>query len=354
MHDPVLALFTESLGIDEPWYVSSVEFSRAQKRLDIQLDYRKGAKFPCSECGGTNTDIYDRKEHTWRHVNYFEHQTHLHARVPRVWCHDCSSESSNGVRLVNVPWSRKSSHFTKLFEAYVIQLAREMSVSSVGRLVGERDKRIWRIIQHYVQKARDKEDFSNVSRISIDETSVARGHQYVTVVADIDERKVLFVTPGKDAATVEAFAKDFRSHKGHPENVTTVSCDMSPAFITGTKQVFPNATITFDKFHVVKVLSEAVDAVRRDEQRKHPELKRSRYVWLKNPNKLTAAQSKMLSTLSKQNLKTVRAYHLQMNFKELWQQPKVLAKPFLDKWYFWATHSRLRINTRRLDTCSRY
>jgi transposase len=353
MDDPVLSLFTESLGIEEPWYVSSVEFSREQKRLDIQLEYRKHVQFCCPQCGGTNTDIYDRQDHSWRHVNYFEHQTHLHAKVPRVWCHDCSRDSS-GVRLVDVPWTRKMSHFTKLFEAYVLQLAKDMPVLAIARLVGERDKRIWRIIRHYVDQARAKEDFSNVSRVSIDETAIARGHKYVTVVVDIDERKVLFVTPGKDAAVVDAFAEDFVSHKGNPERVTTVSCDMSPAFIAGVQKALPSAAITFDKFHVVKVLSEAVDTVRREEQRKHPELKRSRYVWLKNPSNLTTAQAETLGTLSKQNLKTVRAYHMLMNFKELWQQPKVFAKPFLDKWYFWATHSRLRPMVQAAKTIRRH
>lgn len=353
MHDPVLSLFTESLGIEEPWYVSSVEFSREQKRLDIQLEYRKNVQFPCPQCGGTNTDIYDRQDHSWRHVNYFEHQTHLHTKVPRVWCHDCSRDS-HGVRLVDVPWTRKMSHFTKLFEAYVLQLAKDMPVLAIARLVGERDKRIWRIIRHYVDQARAKEDFSNVSRVSIDETAIARGHKYVTVVADIDERKVLFVTPGKDAAVVDTFVEDFVSHKGNPEQVTTVSCDMSPAFIAGTQKAFPSAAITFDKFHVVKVLSEAVDTVRREEQRKHPELKRSRYVWLKNPSNLTTAQAETLGTLSKQNLKTVRAYHMLMNFKELWQQPKAFAKPFLDKWYFWATHSRLKPMIQAAKTIHRH
>lgn len=338
--DPVLLLFTQSLGISEPWYVSSVEFSREQKRLDIQLEYGSYAKFPCPRCGGINTDIYDRQDHTWRHVNYFEHQAHIHAKVPRVWCHDCTVDNS-GVYLTDVPWARKSGHFTKLFEAFVLQLAREMSILAIARLVGERDKRIMRIIQHYVDQARAKEDFSDVSRVSIDETAAARGHKYVTVVTDVDKRKVLFVTPGKDSATVEAFAQDFACHNGNPERVTTVSCDMSPSFIAGTHKQFPQATITFDKFHVVKVLSEAVDAVRREEQRKHPELKRTRYIWLKNPTNLTANQRAQLSTLSKRNLKTVKAYHLQMNFKELWEQPNELAKPFLDKWYFWATHSRM-------------
>lgn len=353
MHDPVLTLFTQSLGVQEPWYVSSVEFSREQKRLDILLEYQKHAQFSCPQCHGLNTDIYDRQEHTWRHANYFEHQTHLHAKVPRIWCHDCSQDK-NGVRLIEVPWTRKASHFTKLFEAYVLQLAREMPVLAIARLVGERDKRIWRIIHHYVHEARSKEDFSSVTRISMDETSIARGHKYVTVTADVDTKKVLFVTPGKDAAVVETFAADFTEHKGNPDNITTVSCDMSPAFIAGIQKVFPTATITFDKFHVVKVLSEAVDKVRKDEQRKHPELKRSRYVWLKNPSNLTTKQRDQLSTLSQQNLKTVRAYHLQMNFKELWQQPKALAKLFLDKWYFWATHSRLQPMIQAAKTIRRH
>jgi transposase len=128
---------------------------------------------------------------------------------------------------------------------------------------------------------------------------------------------------------------------GNPEQIEVVSCDMSPAFIAGIQSSFPNAKLTFDKFHVSKLLGDAVDEIRRNEQKRHPELKRTRYLWLMNPNRLKAEQQAWVSTLSQQNLGTAKAYQIRMNFSQLWEQPKELAKMFLKKWYFWATHSRL-------------
>ena len=118
---------------------------------------------------------------------------------------------------------------------------------------------------------------------------------------------------------------------------------MAPAFITGTEKNFPHAQITFDKFHVLKILNEAVDEVRRQEQRLVPELKKTRYIWLKNPRNLKPYQSTILEELNvkKLNLKTVRAYHIRLNFQELWNQTSRDAETFLKKWYFWATHSHL-------------
>ena len=118
---------------------------------------------------------------------------------------------------------------------------------------------------------------------------------------------------------------------------------MSPAFINGVKEHFPNAQLTFDKFHVMKIINEAVDEVRRQEQKDRPELKRTRYIWLKNPANLKLSQTETLKELNVKNLnlKTARAYHIRLNFQELFKQDPDDAESFLKKWYFWATHSRL-------------
>jgi transposase len=180
-------------------------------------------------------------------------------------------------------------------------------------------------------------------RVGMDETSKSRGHDYVSLFVDFEERKVVFATPGKDAATVERFSQDLLAHQGDPQKVQEVCCDMSPAFINGVEQHLPNAQFTFDKFHVMKIINDAVDQVRREEQKLRPELKHSRYVWLKNPQNLKAAQSRQLEQLDvkRLNLKTARAYHIRLNFQEFWQQPPEQAEDFLKKWYFWTTHSRL-------------
>jgi transposase len=149
------------------------------------------------------------------------------------------------------------------------------------------------------------------------------------------------VAEGKDAATVEAFARDLAAHGGNPQAVAEVCINMSPAFIVGTAQSLPNAQITFDKFHVVKLINEAVDAVRLAEQKSRSELKTSRYLWLKNPRNLSPRQRIQLDSLSTSNLTTGPAYRIRLAFQELYLQSANNAEAFLKKWYWWATHSRL-------------
>ncbi|MCF8567426.1 ISL3 family transposase [Alicyclobacillus tolerans] len=341
LRDPSIDLFTRTLGITEPWFVEKVDFSHEDRRIDIKINFRESAKFPCPACESKNVEIYDTKERTWRHLDCFQYATYLHARMPRVWCHDCTRIRGAGVKTVLLDWARPGSHFTLFFESYVLTLAREMPVLAVARIVGESDDRIWNIIHHYVDEAREKEDFSDVRKLAVDETAATRGHNYVTIAADSEAKRVLFATPGKGADTIASFREDFVAHNGDPDKIEVVSCDMSPAFIQGTHNAFPSAKITFDKFHVSKLLGDAVDEVRRNEQKSHPELKRSRYLWLMNPSRLKAEQQNFLNTLSQQHLKAAKAYQIRMNFAQLWEQPKDFAETFLKKWYFWATHSRL-------------
>jgi len=152
---------------------------------------------------------------------------------------------------------------------------------------------------------------------------------------------ISFVADGKDAATVEAFATDLAAHGGDGAAITEVGIDMSPAFIAGTAKSLPNAAITFDKFHLVKLINEAVEKVRRAEQKSRTELKNSRYLWLKNPPNLSARQHTHLDSLAGANLKTGRAYRIRLAFQELYLQPAASAEAYLKKWYRWATHSRL-------------
>jgi transposase len=152
---------------------------------------------------------------------------------------------------------------------------------------------------------------------------------------------VVFAAGGKDAATVAAFATDLAAHGGDPLAITEVGIDMSPAFIAGTAVSLPNAAITFDKFHLVKLINEAVEKVRRTEQKSRTELKNSRYLGLKNPPNLSARQRAKLDSLAGANLKTGRAYRIRLAFQELYLEPAASAEAFLKRWYFWATHSRL-------------
>ncbi|MBU4329903.1 MAG: ISL3 family transposase [Acidobacteria bacterium] len=329
-------LFQKAIGMD-PWVVVSYEFDSDKGRLDLELDFPPGQTFVCPECNTEGCKVYDTEKKSWRHLNFFQYEAYLHARVPRVDCRKC------GVKLVRVPWARPGSGFTLLFEAIVMALAREMPIRAMSKILREHDTRLWRVLNHYVEEARREADFSSVREVGVDETSSKRGHNYVTLFVDLEKPRTMFVTEGKDASTLIRFKEDFESHKGDVEAIEEICCDMSPAFIAGVEKNFPHAQITFDKFHVLKVLNEAVDKVRREEQGLIPELKKTRYIWLKNPGNLKDREISVLESLQmkKLNLKTMRAYHIRLNFQELWNQTVDDSEQFLKKWYFWATHSRL-------------
>lgn len=302
-------LFTAALGLQAPWRVVESSFDQAGRRLDLRIDFDRGATFPCPECDQVNCAVHDTNERQWRHLDFFQHQAFLTARVPRVKC------SEHGVRQVTVPWARPGSGFTLLFEALVMQLAAEMPVAAIAELVGEHDTRLWRLVHHHVEEALDAQDLSEVSRLGVDETSFRRGQDYVTVFADLDQARVVFATPGRDAGAYARFAWDLTDHDGDPGQVTEVCQDMSESYLTGALAHLPNAEITFDRYHVKAQLTKAVDEVRRAERKEHGDLLRhSRYLWLRNPENLSGRQADRLNALMRHPLKTVRAYRWMLRF----------------------------------------
>ena len=250
------------MNVKEPWYIANYKLDPISKNLNVWLDFRRGSKFPCPKCSKPDCSAYDTKEKVLRHINYFQYATYLHCRVPRVKCSNC------GVLQIEVPWAREKSGFTLRMEALILELAKEMPVLKVGKLLGETDKRLWRVINHYVDEARSKEDFSDVVSIGVDETSRKKGHEYITLVADIKNSKVIFACEGKDSSTITSFSEDFKNHNGNPSNIKSICCDMSPSYISGISKELPNAEITFDKFHVMKAMNEGVNEVRIQEQKK--------------------------------------------------------------------------------------
>ena len=327
-------LFKVALGIEEPVYIKEITFDGD---LHIEMDFRRGGRFCCSECGAADLAVHDTEEKTWRHLNFFQYKCYIHLRTPRTQCPKC------GKRLWIPPWGRKQSNFTMLFEAFIMVLAREMPVSRIGEMVGEHDTRIWRIIRHHVGEAYSEKSFSSVTQVGFDETSSRKGHNYVSIFTDMDNGEVLYATPGKSADCVRAFAEEMPKHEANPTQVKEVSIDMSPAFIHGVDTYLPNASVTFDKFHVIQLLNKAQDEVRRMEQKQNPLLTGSRFIWLKNPSNLTAKQSKKLETLRHENLKTARVYQMKLTFQDIYRyihEPKA-AEAAIVKWLSWAVRSRL-------------
>lgn len=193
-----------------------------------------------------------------------------------------------------------------------------------------------------LMKALGLADLSEVETIGVDETSLKKGHNYISLFVDLILKKTIFIAEGKDHNTVTAFVEALETSNGKKENIHDVSCDMSPAFIKGIKQELPNAQITFDKFHVLKIINHSVAEVRREEAKTNPLLKGARYTFLKNNQNPTAKQRDKKESLSKLNLKSMRALHIRENFQAICQtSTSEEFQCLLKQWYFWATHCKL-------------
>jgi len=326
MHD--VDLFQRALGLEEPWRVVDVRFDAEQRRLDLRIDFARGSRFACPECGREGCPVHDTEQKTWRHLDFFQHQAYLSARVPRVTCPE------HDVKQVEVPWARERSGFTLLFEALVMALVKEMPVAPVAALIGESDMRVWRIVHYYVDQAVEAQDLSAMERAGIDETSSQRGQRYVSVFADLDERRAVYVTEGRDQGTVQEFSCFLETHGGDAGRIEEVCQDMSEAYLAGTLKHLPAAEITFDRYHVRQHLSKAIDEVRRAEAKQHKGLlKNTRYLWLKRPSKLTARQHDWLDELLAQPLQTARAYEHAIKFDHFYEitDPDT-AEEYLRRW----------------------
>jgi len=329
-------LFEMALNVQSPWFISNIVFSKESRQLDIWIDFHPGSTFECPKCSTHGCKGYDTEEKIWRHLNFFQYRCDLHCRTPRVSCPNC------GVVLVNAPWARQHSGFSLLMESLIMIMSYDMPISKIAELFNEDDGKIWRVVDYYVNEARVKEDYSDVQIIGVDETSSRKGHNYVTVVVDIESSKVIFATEGKDHTTLERFSRDFEEHKGDPNSITDICSDLSKAFIKGVHENFPDAVHTYDRFHVMKLVGEALDQVRRSEQKTQPILRNSRILWLKNRTNLSNNEETRFAPLSEMNLKTARAYRMKEALKKIWDCPDFeTANILFNDWYFWATHSRL-------------
>jgi transposase len=330
------ALFQSALGIESPWFVESVTFDASLKRLDIRLDFKRGSRF---EVDGVSCSVHDTVEKQWRHLNFFQHECYLHARVPRV-------HTPDGRVVMAMPsWSGKLAGFTLLFEALMLEFCKHMPVHQVGKMIGISDGRLWRMLELYVDAARFDEDYSGVTAVGMDETSIAKGHAYITLFVDMIARRTIHVAEGKGSVTVKGFVQDLEQHGGNAAQITEASCDMSPAFIKGTQENLPNAAITFDKFHILKIINEAVDEVRREEAKTNPLLKGSRYIFLKNELNLTAKQREKKQELqvSAMNLKSMEALRMRENFQAIYRvfTTGQFVK-YLKQWVNWVSTSGLK------------
>jgi transposase len=270
-------------------------------------------------------------------MDFFQHQAFIVARVPRISCKTC------GVRLITVPWARAGSGFTLLMEGLILEMSRSTPVRNIAQLLRVSDNRVWRVIQHYVDDAVARIDCSQVTVVGVDETSAKKRHDYISCFFDMSAKRLVFATEGREHQVVASFARFVGEHGGDASAVTEVSCDMSPAFIKGVRDFLPNAAVTFDRFHVSKILGDAVERVRRTEWRMDKTVKGGRFALLKNPVNLTVRQRAQLADITSRNAALAEVYRMKETFRDLYRQPDFTsAKGFLKGWIATAMNSKLK------------
>lgn len=360
MNPQLEGLFTTALGLQGPWHVAHIELNTAKHRIDFELEHT-GKQATCPACGAQHQRIHDRTRRSWRHLDFFQFEAWLHAPVPRVQCSRCGKTTQ-----LPVPWAREGSGFTLLFEALGLSLCRELPVRQAAHQMRVAPKRLWRRLRHYVQAARARDDMSAVRHVGIDETSVKRGHEYITVVHDLEAKRLLFACPGRDHHSLQEFAQDMRAHGGDPAAIEHACIDMSAAYAKGIGQSLPNAQISYDRFHVVALANAAMDEVRREEMRSSAAALRAavqevvgaagapnkktlrQLLWgmRKDASQWSRAQSEAMHWLQRSHLKSARAWKLKQALRLIYRQAREsnseeFARGALMKWISWARRSRL-------------
>lgn len=331
------ALFCHALGLKAPWAVQRVALDVERNRIDLYITWQTTSA-PCPACGALDQKLHDQRQRSWRHLDFFQFEAHVHCQLPRVACSCCG-----GVTQLKVPWAREGSRFTLLFEALALTLTREMPVAACARILRCTDNALWRQIDAHVTLARTQESYAQVSVIGIDETSCAKGQHYITLVHDLQQARLIYATAGKDAGTLGRFVEDFKAHKGEPETIEVVCMDMSKAFIAGAAEHLPAAAVAFDGFHVVQLANRALDAVRREEARGEHWLKKTRWCWLKDMGRWTPKERDKMDWLPYTRLKTARAWRLKQALRDIYkarENPSSSAQA-LQRWVRWAQRCRL-------------
>jgi transposase len=303
-------LFEMALGLGSGWKVVKSEMDVGTRQLKIWLDFGAGSQFECPECG-EYCGVHDTVEKRWRHLDFWQHQTELIARVPRVDCPE------HGVRQAEVPWARPGSGFTLMMEAMILLLCQQMSVSAAAAQLREHDTRLWRVLEHYVNEAHAQRDWSKVVRILVDETSARRGHRYVTVIVDADTKELLFMAEGRGADALKAFARELKAHGGSADQIEIISMDMSPAYRKGAQESFPQARLVFDRFHVMQMVGKALDDVRKSLRKAGADMQNS--LWALRGNVWTRSQEQLMTrqALCKQYPKLGRAMMLRETLQDV-------------------------------------
>ena len=329
------------LGLSSPWTVARVDLDMAKLHVDVHVEHPKGSRFGCPECG-RELAVYDHAApRSWRHLDSCQFLTYLHGSPPRVECPD------HGVRQAKLPWAGTGSRFTELFEMLAIDMLRAANVKQGAAILRISWDEAWHLMERAVLRGRAAKGNTVPKQIGVDEKAISKGHKYMTLVCDRDAATVEYVGEGRKEESLDAYFAAFTEDQR--AGIEAISLDMWPAFINACKKHVPQAEekMVFDRFHIMKHVGDGVDRVRKQEHKVllgkgDSTLIRSKYLWLYNPANMPDKARERFAQIRHEHLKTDRAWALKESLREFWDYSTTgWAKRFWDRWYFWATHSRL-------------
>jgi transposase len=295
----------------------------------------------CGHCGATGTYRDKRPARRFRHVPLWNMQVWFVYAPRRLFCKRC-----NSIRVEKMPWVIGKRRFTTAFACFLATWAKLLPWFAVSRTFRCSWGTVADAVDTVVEYGLANRDLSGLRMIGIDEISRKKGHVYLTNVYDLESKTLIWSGEGRTKDTLRQFFNFLGPEKA--AQLEGICCDMWQPYVDVIQEYVPQATLVFDKFHIIRHLMDAVDQVRKDEikekGKQHKELmKNSRYIWLKNPWNLTSKQQSRLGSLEKLNLKINRAYLLKEAFRQFWSyQSRGWAEKYLKKWFWWATHSRLQ------------
>lgn len=349
-----IELYAKLLGIKSPWYVKDVTYEEGPERIDVYLEHNQGILLPCPVCDEYSS-VYDHMgERAWQHLNTCHVPTFIHARLPRIKCKD------HGVKCIISEWSEPGADITIAFESYLISLEEECTLEAVSRLTNVSWDRCWGIMERAVNRGFKRKDKSMPEYIGVDEKSFSKGHKYETLVCDLKKGTIEYVVDDRKQKSLEKYYDQFDEEER--EQLKAVTMDMWDPYIAATKEKIPEADkkIVFDKFHIMRIVGEAVDKVRKKEHKELMEkdqeyLKGTKYLWLYNNENIPGYRLKEFKELKKLDLKVGRAWAIKENLRNFWNYSKKgWALKFFNKWYFWATHSRLKSIVKAAKTIKKH
>ena len=333
-------LYATILGVRAPWRVTQVNVSAAQEEVTVTIAARSDQQHPCPSCGKACAG-YDTRRRSWRHLDTCQFKTILVADVPRIEC------GEHGVLQIETPWAEPGSGFTALMERLIIDWSLEASISAVARRMRLSWDEIDGVKQRAVQRGLARRKLEAITHVGVDETSFQRGHEYVTVVNDLERGRVLYVADGRAHGSLDGFwvllSDDQRAA------IEAVAMDMCAGYMRSTLEHVPQARskICFDRFHVSKLLNDAVNTVRKQENRELAAEgayvpKGTKYVWTQNPEKMPQDRRAMFELLRDCALKAGRAWAIKDAARWLWSYAKRgWAEKAWKRWIGWAMRSRL-------------